>query len=86
MMEVKVQCFFSDDGEIEPILKKKRIRLDSIMSEVELMEENKIQRAEIILSKIFSSETVSIENPSGFLHIEDKPMRVSVNFYEENSN
>ena len=42
------------------------------MSEVELMEENKIQRAEIILNKIFSSKTVSIEDSSGFLHIEDK--------------
>ena len=51
------------------------------MSEVELMEENKIQRAETILNKIFSSETVSIEDPRCFLHIEDKPMRVSVKFF-----
>ena len=76
-----VQSFFSDDGEIGPVLKKRQSDLDSIMSEVELMEENKIQRAEIILNKIFSSETVSIEDPSGFLHIEDKPMRVRVSTF-----
>ena len=58
------------------------------MSEVELMEENKIQRAEIIIKKIFSSETVPIEDPSGFFHIEDKPMRVKVStfFYKICSN
>ena len=72
-----VQSFFSDDGEIEPSLKKQS-DFDSIMSGVELMEENKVERAEIILNKILSSETVSIEDPSGFLHIEDKPMRVKV--------
>ena len=55
-----------------------------MMSEVELMEENKVQRAEIILNKIFSSETVSIEEPSGFLHIEDKPMRVKVSTFLHN--
>ena len=76
-----VQSFFSDDGEIEPSLKKRQSDFDSIMSEVELMEENKIQRAEIILNKILSSETVSIEDPSGFLHIEDKPMRVKVSTF-----
>ena len=38
-----VQSFFSDDGEIEPSLKKRQSDFDSIMSEVELMEENKIQ-------------------------------------------
>ena len=75
-----VQSFFSDDGEIEPSLKKRQSDFDSIMSEVELME-NKIQRAEIILNKILSSETVSIEDPSGFLHIEDKPMRVKVSTF-----
>ena len=76
-----VQSFFSDDGVIEPSLKKRQSDFDSIMSEVELMEENKIQRAEIILNKILSSETVSIEDPSGFLHIEDKPMRVKVSTF-----
>ena len=76
-----VQSFFSDDGEIEPSLKKRQSDFDSIMSEVELMDENKIQRAEIILNKILSSETVSIEDPSGFLHIEDKPMRVKVSTF-----
>ena len=76
-----VQSFFSDDGEIEPSLKKRQSDFDSIMSEVELMEENKIQRAEIILNKILSSETVSIEDPSGFLYIEDKPMRVKVSTF-----
>ena len=76
-----VQSFFSDDGEIEPSLNKRQSDFDSIMSEVELMEENKIQRAEIILNKILSSETVSIEDPSGFLHIEDKPMRVKVSTF-----
>ena len=45
------------------------------------MEENEIQRAEIILNKIFSSETVSIEDQSGFLHIEDKPMRVKISTF-----
>ena len=51
------------------------------MSEVELMEENKFQRAEIILNKIFNSGAVSIEDPSGFLHIEDKPMRVKMSTF-----
>ena len=73
-----VQSIFSDDGKTEPVLKKRQSVFDSIMSEAELMEENKIQRAEIILNKIFSSGTGSIEDPSGFLHIEDKPMRVKV--------
>ena len=76
-----VQSFFSDDGEIESSLKKRKSDFVSIISEVELMEENKIQRAEIILNKILSSETVSIEDPSGFLHIEDKPMRVKVSTF-----
>ena len=76
-----VQSFFSDDGEIEPVLKKRQSDFDSIKSEVELIEENKIQRAEIILNKIFSSETVSIEDPSGFLYIEDKPMRVKASTF-----
>ena len=76
-----VQSFFSDVDEIEPSLEKRQSDFDSIMSEVELMEENKIQRAEIILSKTFNSEAVSIEDPSGFLHIEDKPMRVKVSTY-----
>ena len=79
-----IQSFFSDDGEIEPLLKKRQSDFDSIMSEVELMEENKIQRAEIILNKIFSSGTVSIEDPSGLLHIEDKPMRVKVSTFVYN--
>ena len=47
------------------------------MSEVELMEENKIQNAEIILNKIACSETISIKDLSGFLYI-DKPMRAKV--------
>ena len=77
-----VQSFFSDDGEIEPSLKKRQSDFDSIMSEVELMrKKNKIQRAEIILNKILSSETVYIEDPSGFFHIEDKPMRVKVSTF-----
>ena len=50
------------------------------MLEVELMEENEIQRSEIILNEIFSSATVSIEDPSDFLDIEIKPMRVKVSF------
>ena len=76
-----VQSFFSDDCKIEPVLKRRQSDFDSIMSEVELMEEIKIQRAEIIFNKIFSSETVSNEDPSGFLHIEDKPMRVKVSTF-----
>ena len=76
-----VQSFFSNDGENEPVLKRRQSDFDSIMSEVELMEENKIQRAEIIFNKIFSSETVFIEDPRGFLHIEDKPMRVKVSSF-----
>ena len=76
-----VQSFFSDGGEIEPVLKKRQSNFDSLISDVELMEENKIQRAEIIFNKIFSSETVSIQYPSGFLHIEDKPMRVKVSTF-----
>ena len=47
------------------------------------MEENEIQRAEILLNKIFSSETVSIEDPSGFPHIEDKPMRVKTSNFAQ---
>ena len=38
------------------------------------MEKNKIGRAEIILNKILESPTVSIENPSGMIHIDNQTL------------
>ena len=62
-------------------MKKRQPDFDSIMSHVELNEENKIQGNEIILNKTFISETVFIENPSAFSHFEDKPMSYKVSTF-----
>ena len=81
-MEVKVyNLILLMMANFSPYWEKRQSFFDSKMSEVEVMEENKIQRAEIILNKIFSSETVSPEDPSGYLNIEDKTLRVKVSTF-----
>ena len=48
----KSESFVSDDSEIEPVVKKRKVSaFDSIMLELKLMDENKIKRAAIILKK-----------------------------------
>ena len=52
----------SKDSEIEPILKKQKIsQFESIRSELEPMEKNKIKRSEILLEHIMQSDVISIE-------------------------
>ena len=51
--DVRTESFFSDDSEIEPIVKKRRdSAFDSIMLELKLVDENKTKRAANILKKI----------------------------------
>ena len=51
----------SEDSEIEPILKKQKIsQFESIISELEPMEKNKIRRSEILLEHIMQSDVISI--------------------------
>ena len=64
----------SDDFESEPIVKKSTTTTFlSIMRDLGVMEKNKIGGAEIILNKILESSTVSIEDPGGIIHIDNKP-------------
>ena len=73
------ESFFSDDSEIEPIVKKRRdSAFDSITLELKLVDENKTKRAAIILNKIFNSNSVSISEDTNILHINDEPQRVNV--------
>ena len=77
--DVKSELFVSDDSEIEPVVKKRKVSaFDSIMLELKLMDENKTKRAAIILKKIFDSNTVSISEENNVLHIEDEPQGVKV--------
>ena len=77
--DVRSESFFSDDSEIEPIVKKRRdSAFDSIMLELKLVDENKTKRAAIILNKIFNSNNVSISEQTNILHINDEPQGVDV--------
>ena len=77
--DVRSESFFSDDSEIEPIVKKRRdSAFDSIMLELKLVDENKTKRAAIILNKIFNSNNVSISEETNILHINDEPQGVDV--------
>ena len=63
----------SEDSEIEPILKKLKIsQFESIISELELMEKNKIKRSEILLEHIMQSDVISIGG-NDVLHINKEP-------------
>ena len=44
------------------------------MRDLGVMEKNKIGRAEVILNKKLESPTVSIEDPSGNIHIDNQPL------------
>ena len=75
--DVRSESFFSDDSEIEPIVKKRKdSAFDSIMLELKLVDENKTKRAAIILNKIFNSNNVSISEETIILHINDEPQGV----------
>ena len=51
----------SEDNEIEPILKKQNIsQFESIISELEPMEKNKIKQSEIFLENIMQFDVISI--------------------------
>ena len=77
--DAKSELFVSDDSEIEPVVKKRKdSALDSIMLELKLMDENKTNRAAIILKKSFVSDNVSISEENNVLHIEDEPQGVKV--------
>ena len=66
----------SEDSEIEPILKKQKIsQFESIMSELEPMEKNKIRRSEILLEHIMQSDVISIRG-NDVLHINKEPLGV----------
>ena len=62
----------SEDSEIEPILKKQKIsQFESIISELEPMEKNKIKRCEILLEQIMQSDVIG---GNDVLHINKEPL------------
>ena len=68
----------SEDSEIEPILKKQKIyQFETIISELEPMEKNKIKRSEILLEHIMQSDVISIGR-NDVLHINKEPLGVKV--------
>ena len=71
----------SEDSEIEPILKKQKIsQFESIMSELEPMEKNKIRRSEILLEHIMQCDVISIRG-NDVLHITKEPLGVKVSTF-----
>ena len=71
----------SEDSEIEPILKKQKIsQFESIISELEPMEKNKIKRSEILLEHIMQSDVISIGG-NDVLHINKEPLGVKVSTF-----
>ena len=68
-LETKTRILKHFDAKLSQKSKNKISAFDSIMAKIEVMETNTSQRAEIVLNNFFSSETVSIAEPSGFLHI-----------------
>ena len=71
----------SEDIEIEPILKKqKNSQFESIMSELQPMEKNKIRRSEILLEHIMQSDVISIKG-NDVLHINKEPLGVKVSTF-----
>ena len=71
----------SEDSEIEPILKKQKIsQFESIISELEPIEKNKIKRSEILLEHIMQSDVISIGG-NDVLHINKEPLGVKVSTF-----
>ena len=71
----------SEDSEIEPILKKQKIsQFESIISELEPMEKNKIKRSEILLEHIMQSDVISIGG-NDVLHINKEPLGVKISTF-----
>ena len=78
--------YVSSDSEIEPIVKKcTTTTFQSKMRDLGVMEKNKIGRAEIILSKILESPTVSIEDPGGINHIDNQPLGLKASTFSYNT-
>ena len=76
----------SDESEIEPIVKKSSTTtFQSIMRDLGVMEKNKIGRAELILNKILESPTISIEDPSGIIHIDNQPLGLKASTFLYNT-
>ena len=74
----------SEDSEIEPILKKqKNSQFESIISEPEPMEKNKIRRSEILLEHIMQSDVISIGG-NDVLHINKEPLGFKVSTFMYN--
>ena len=70
----------SEDSEIEPILKKQKIsQFESITSELEPMEINKIRRSEILLEQM-QSDVISIRG-NDVLHINKEPLGVKLSTF-----
>ena len=71
----------SEDSEIEPILKKQKIsQFESIISELEPIEKNKIKRSEILLEHIMQSDVISIGG-NDVLYINKEPLGVKVSTF-----
>ena len=70
-----------EDSEIEPILKKQNFsQFESIISELEPMEKNKIKRSEILLERIKQSDVISIGG-NDVLHINKEQLGVKVSTF-----
>ena len=77
--DVKTESIFSDDSEIEPIVRKRRnSAFDSKILELELVDENNTKIAAIILNRIFNSNSFSISEETNILHIDNEPHGVVV--------
>ena len=71
----------SEDSEIEPILKKQKIsQFESIISDFEPMEKNKIKRSEILLKHIMQPDVISIGG-NDVLHINKEQLGVKVSTF-----
>ena len=68
--------FFSDDSELEPIVKKRKdSAFDLITLDLELVEENKTKRAAIILNEMFNSNNVCFSDETKILLVHDETSR-----------
>ena len=71
----------SEDSEIEPILKKQKIsQFESIISDLEPMEKNKIKQSEILFEHIMQSDVIYIGG-NDVLHINKEPLGVKVSAF-----
>ena len=71
----------SEDSEIEPVMKKQKSKdFDSILLELDFMNENQIKRSKIILDLINQSETVTVES-NDVLHVNKETLGIKASTF-----